>query len=75
MGVYEDLGVRTIINVAGSSTRVGGAIMPDQVVEAMSEAAASSVNMVELQAAASRIIAGITGAEAGYVTADRKSVV
>ena len=30
MGVYDDLGVRTIINVAGSSTRVGGALMPDE---------------------------------------------
>lgn len=33
MGIYEDLGVRTIINVAGSSTRVGGALMPDEVCE------------------------------------------
>ena len=68
MDVYEELGVRTIINVAGSSTRVGGALMPDEVVQAMAEAAAASVNIVELQAAASRQIAGVTGAEAGYVT-------
>jgi len=68
MGIYEELGVRTIINVAGSSTRVGGALMPDEVVQAMSEAASASVNMVELQAVASRQIAEATGAEAGYVT-------
>lgn len=42
--------------------------MPPDVIEAMSEAAESSVNMVELQAAASRMIAEVTGAEAGYVT-------
>jgi L-seryl-tRNA(Ser) seleniumtransferase len=73
MTVYEQFGVRTIINVAGSSTRVGGALMPPEVVEAMSEAALSSVNLVELQAAASRLIAETTGAEAGYVTAGAAS--
>lgn len=73
MSVYEEFGVRTIINVAGSSTRVGGALMPSEVVEAMGGAALESVNMVELQAAASRFIADITGAEAGYVTAGAAS--
>jgi L-seryl-tRNA(Ser) seleniumtransferase len=42
--------------------------MPPDVIAAMSEAALSSVNMVELQAAASKSIAAATGAEAGYVT-------
>jgi len=50
MGIYEDLGVQTIINIAGSSTRVGGVLMPDEVVQAMSESNSCSVNMVELQA-------------------------
>ena len=68
LSVYDEFGVRTIINVAGSSTRVGGALMPPDVVSAISEAASSSVNMVELQAAASKFIAEVTGAEAGYVT-------
>ena len=68
MGVYEAFGVRSIINVAGASTRVGGALMPREVIDAMSEAASSSVNMIELQAAASRLITELTGAEAGYVT-------
>ena len=68
MSIYEKFGVRTIINVSGASTRVGGALMPSEVVEAMSEAALDSVSMTELQAGASRYIAGVTGAEAGYVT-------
>ena len=67
MGVYERYGVRSILNLAGTSTRVGGALMPPEVVEAMSEAATESVSMTELQAAASAHIAKITGAEAGYV--------
>ena len=68
MGVFEDIGVRPIINVAGTATRLGGALMPPEVVDAMARAASESVAMVELQAAASRIIADLTGAEAGYVT-------
>ena len=66
--VYTDFGVRTIINVAGSATRVGGAQMPPAVLRAMADAALESVSMMELQAAASRRIAAATGAEAGYVT-------
>ena len=68
MGVYEDLGVRTIINVAGTSTRASGALMAPEVVSAMSQAAPQSVSMGELQAAASGLIAEATDAEAGYVT-------
>jgi len=71
MSVYEDFGVRTIINVAGASTRVSGALMPQAVVDAMSDAAKESVSMTDLQAGASRYIAEVTGAEAGYVTAGR----
>ena len=73
MGIFERLGARAIINVAGASTRVGGALMPPEVVEAMSEAALDSVSMTELQAAGSRIISEVTGAEAGYVTAGASS--
>ena len=42
--------------------------MPSEVVDAMSEAALSSVNVIELQAAANRLISNLTGAESGYVT-------
>ncbi len=73
MGIYERLGARAIINVAGASTRIGGALMPPEVVEAMSEAALQSVSMTELQAAASRTISELTGSEAGYVTSSASS--
>ena len=73
MGVFERLGARAVINVAGPSTRVGGALMPQEVVQAMSDAALESVSMTELQAAGSRIIREVTGAEAGYVTAGASS--
>ena len=68
MGVYEDLGVRTIINASGTLTRLGGSRMATEVLDAMSEAAASFVHIDELQARAGEVIADLTGAEAGYVT-------
>ena len=37
--IYERLGVRTLINAAGSLTRLSGTLMPPEVVEAMAEAA------------------------------------
>ncbi|MBI2687036.1 MAG: aminotransferase class V-fold PLP-dependent enzyme [Acidobacteria bacterium] len=68
MGIYDDLGVRTIINAKGPSTRVSGGLLAPEVTKAMTEAAAHCVDMAELQAGASKVIAGITGAEAGIVT-------
>ena len=68
MGVYERLGVSSIINARGTNTRLGGAQMEQAAIEAMAEAAQETVPLEELQAAASNIIAKITGAEAGYVT-------
>ncbi len=66
--VYRRLGVRTIINASGPSTRLSGSIMRPEVSEAMAEASRYCVDIAELQARASEIIAGATGAEAGYVT-------
>lgn len=68
MGVYEQLGVRTLLNASGTLTRLGGSLMPREVVEAMAEAARGYVRLEELQEAAGREIARVTGAEAGYVT-------
>ena len=67
MNVYDQLGVRTVINAKGPATRLSGGIMRPEVLQAMLEASQSCVDMAELQAAASREIAATTGAEAGYV--------
>ena len=67
--VYERLGVRTIINAKGHATRLSGGIMRPEVTAAMVEASQHCVEMAELQARASEIIAEITGAEAGLITA------
>jgi len=66
--VYARLGVKRRINAAGTLTRLGGSLMDEAVLDAMREAARGSVDIGELQSAASRAIAKATGAEAGMVT-------
>ncbi|MEZ4860346.1 MAG: aminotransferase class V-fold PLP-dependent enzyme [Caldilineaceae bacterium] len=68
MSIYQSLGVRPIINAIGTFTRLGGSLMPPEVVQAMQAAAGEFVCMEELQHAAGRVIAELTGAEAAYVT-------
>ena len=66
--IYERLGVTPIINACGPNTRLSGGIMAPEVAEAMMEASRHCVDMVELQARASVLIAEATGAEAGLET-------
>ncbi len=66
--IYAALGVKRRINAAGTLTRLGGALMDEAVVAAMAAAARASVDIGELQAAASRTVSKLTGAEAGIVT-------
>jgi D-glucosaminate-6-phosphate ammonia-lyase len=73
LSVYQDLGVRTIINAVGPATRLGGVLMEPEVLQAMAEAAAAFVRIDELQEAAARVIADVTGAESGYVTSGAAS--
>ena len=67
--VYEQLGVRTIVNASGPSTRLSGGILRPEVAAAMADASQWCVDLSELQARGSELLAGATGAEAGYVTA------
>lgn len=68
MGIYEESGVRPVINARSYSTKVGGAPLPPEVLEAMRAAAEQCVRMDELQEAAGRAISEATGAETGIVT-------
>ncbi|HDN62913.1 MAG TPA: aminotransferase class V-fold PLP-dependent enzyme [Candidatus Bathyarchaeota archaeon] len=67
--MYEELGVKTVINAAGTQTFLGGSIVHPKVMEAMKEAAGKFVNMGELIEKAGEFIAKVTGAEAAIVTA------
>lgn len=68
MDLHRELGVARRINGAGTLTRLGGSLMAPEVLDAMRAAAGHSVDIAELQTAASGRIAAATGAQAGIVT-------
>jgi L-seryl-tRNA(Ser) seleniumtransferase len=68
-GAYERLGVTPMINAWGTITKVGGSRMPPQVLEAMTEASRSFVDIYLLQERAGQEIARMLGVEAAMVTA------
>ena len=59
MTSYQDLGLTPIINASGAVTRLGGAPMPTEVLDAFRDGAAGWVPLEHLQAAAGRRIADI----------------
>ena len=65
--IYERLGVAPIINAAGSITRLGGTRTRPETLDLMSRAARIMVNIDELNRAAGKELARLTGAEAGFV--------
>jgi L-seryl-tRNA(Ser) seleniumtransferase len=67
--IRSELGLRPIINVSGTMTSLGASIMVPEAVEAMAAIGPEFVEIDDLQKAASRTIARLTGGEAGFVTA------
>jgi D-glucosaminate-6-phosphate ammonia-lyase len=65
--VYTRLGVKPIINAAGSITRLGGTRTRPEVLDVMADAASVLVELGELNEKAGEAIARLTGAEAGFV--------
>jgi len=63
------LGAEPLINLTGTLTVYGGASARPEAIAAAAEIMGKGVDIAELQASASRAIAGITGAEAGFVSA------
>jgi len=68
MDIYDQLGVRKIINANATLTALGGSLMPPVVLQAMSEAAQHFVEIDELQRKAGQQIAALTHNEAAYVS-------
>lgn len=68
MGLYEELGIRKVVNASGTMTHLGGSIPDPRVMDAMKEVSQSFVVMMELIEKAGEVVAKITGAEAGLVT-------
>ena len=67
--IRVELGLRPIINAAGTLTVLGASIMVPQAVAAMAAIAGEFVEIEQLHQAASRLVAQATGAEAGFITA------
>lgn len=66
--IYRAIGVEPIIVASGSTTAYGGSRLRPEVLDAMNKASGVMVNIDELNRAAGKIIAEITGAEAGFVS-------
>jgi uncharacterized pyridoxal phosphate-dependent enzyme len=71
--VYKELGIRPLINAAGTYTVLTASLLPKEVKEAMDSAASQYVNLVELHEAVGRRIAQLAGSEAALVTAGAAS--
>lgn len=66
--IYETLGVKPIINAAGTITTLGGSLMPAEVIAAWNAAAKQFVPLMELQNKVGEQIAKLLGVEAALVT-------
>ncbi len=66
--VYSRLGIRPLINAAGTYTALSACTMPREVVAAMEEASHAHIALGELHEAVGKRIAALTGAEAALVT-------
>ncbi len=68
MSNYQSLGIRPIINAFATLTKLGGSIMPPEVVQAMQDASNCFVDLHELQRKVGERLAELTQNEAAYVS-------
>ncbi|TCU28934.1 L-seryl-tRNA(Ser) seleniumtransferase [Rhizobium azibense] len=67
--ICASIGLRPVINVSGTMTSLGASIVVPEAIAAMSSILPQFVEINDLQRKASAVIARLTGAEAGFVTA------
>ncbi|MCW8129134.1 MAG: hypothetical protein KIS92_02010 [Planctomycetota bacterium] len=67
-GVLARLGVRPLVNAMGSYTKYGGQLLAPEALQAMNEAAACSLDLLDLQRKAGAYIARRLGVEAAFVS-------
>jgi D-glucosaminate-6-phosphate ammonia-lyase len=65
---YSELGIRRIINANATLTRLGGSIMPPEVIQAMHDASRCFIDLDELQRRVGERLATLTQNEAAYVS-------
>ncbi len=68
-GLLERYGLTPVINVSGTMTSLGASRVVPEAIEAGAEIQSHFVAIDDLQARAGQVIARLTGAEAGFVTA------
>ena len=66
--ILNELGLNPVISAAGTTTAYGGSRLRPEVMDAMNRASNTMVNIDALNAAAGKILAQYSGAEAGLVT-------
>jgi L-seryl-tRNA(Ser) seleniumtransferase len=66
--IYRQLGVRPLINAAGTYTTLTGSVLPDRVREAMDQASRCFVPLIDLQRVVGARISKLLGVEAAMVT-------
>src|SRR6516225_6722286 len=66
--LFARYGLSHLLNASGTETVFGASPVSAEIIAAVAAILPHSVDMAELQAAASRVIARVTGAEAGFVT-------
>jgi seryl-tRNA(Sec) selenium transferase len=66
--IFDDLGVKPVINALGNWTMLGGSSPSPRLLAAIAAAGRYYVDMEELLDKSGRLIAGLVGAEAAYVT-------
>lgn len=71
--VYRELGIRPLINAAGTYTYLSASLMPRAVLEAIESASKHYVHLGELHAAVGKRIAALLGCEAALVTSGAAS--
>ncbi len=73
--IYANLGIKTLINAQGTYTVLGGSLMPQEVLQAMTEAAGWFVSIPDLQVKVGERIARLLDVPAALVTAGAASAI
>jgi D-glucosaminate-6-phosphate ammonia-lyase len=73
--IFEQFGVKPVINACGIYTDLGGSILSSRIWSAMLEMNASFVNMMELLDKSGEMIADMLGAEAARVTSGASAAI
>lgn len=67
MGIYNDLGIKRIINAFDTYTLLGGHTLAEEVIQARDEADREFAWIWDIQMRASKRVAELTGAEAAFI--------